>query len=227
MWKHAVAEELAALQIRVRGGEESLADGAREHRRDPGGQEGDVGDRCFPRQVRPTDASVQDLILGDLTKDLLDPGLHLLREQRGQGRYALRLGDAARGDHFVEDGRARPEASRRDGGVFRGSGHRLAVHRGEIRAKGRMPVLVLGRPPQERGDRRIGIERFDGHCQPGESAGRLALDARSKGPRLSGLPARLLAHQPETPPPASGAMPPSESPLRAVPASEAVPSPPP
>src|SRR6267143_5463507 len=82
VWKHAVAEELAAFQIRVRGGEESLAGGAREHRRDPGGQKGHVGDRCFPRQVRPADASVLDLVLGDLPKDPLEPVLHLLREQR-------------------------------------------------------------------------------------------------------------------------------------------------
>src|SRR6266478_8059060 len=66
MRKHAVAQELAAFQIRARGSEEPLVDRAREHRRDPGGEKRDVGDRCLPRQVRPADASVHHLVPGDL-----------------------------------------------------------------------------------------------------------------------------------------------------------------
>jgi len=106
------------------------------------------------------------------------PGAPPALPGRCQRRHALGLGDAARRDDFVEDGCARPEASGRDRGVFRGSADRLAIHRGEIGAQGRVPVLVLGCLPHERGNRRLGVERGDG------AANRANLRAASRSTRV-------------------------------------------
>src|SRR5229473_1539109 len=222
--EHAVAEERLRVGLRLAAGEEAFVDGAGEHRRNPGGQEGHVVGGCLASQVRPAHPAVHDLVAGDLVQDLADPGLGLFREQGGEGGHALGLGEAARRDHLVEDGGARPQARRRDRLVRRAVVDRLAIGDAKLRAEGGVPALVFRGALEERRHGGARIERGDRRSEALEPARRLPLHARAERPRLAGLTARPAVHQPVTPPPAS-AVPPSASCAFAVPPSgEAPPS---
>src|SRR5207247_913140 len=143
----------------------------------------------------------------------------LLRHQGREGRHALRLGDAAGGDHLVEDRLARREPAGRDAGkrpVTLGSG--LPVRARELRAKSRVSDLVTGRPSQKGRHGRFRIKRPDRLRQPCKALRRLALDARAKEPSLSDDRAKPLVHQPSAPPPSFFAVPASGA---AVPPSRA------
>jgi len=83
VWKHAVAEELAAFQIRVRGGEESSPTVPRA--RGIQGDRKDTWRSMLPSPGAPSRCVRAGLVLA-ISEGPSRPGLHLLREQRGQGR---------------------------------------------------------------------------------------------------------------------------------------------
>src|SRR6266478_1564639 len=67
----------------------------------------------------------------------------------------------------------------------------------------RMPVLVLGRAPHQRGHGRERVEARDLRRQPAEPGSRFVLDPGTEGPRVRRLAALRPRHQPSTPEPAS------------------------